>query len=155
MKKTKLEELFEDFDNSFSKNVTFEPENWCLKDTQSGEVMMTAKIKDSGKRIEYNSGMKRDVQDDKPDFTLLFPEDLPFEKQPLTIFAHHLRLGAQKYGRRNWEKANSQEELDRFKQSALRHLLQALSGEEDEDHLSAVLFNIIAWMYTKEKIKLD
>lgn len=112
-------------------------------------------VKDSGKRVEYESGMKRDVQDDKPDFTLLFPEGVAFNEQPLTILAHHLRLGAQKYGRRNWEKANSKEELDRFKQSALRHLLQALSGEDDENHLSAVMFNIIAWMYTEERIGED
>lgn len=109
-------------------------------------------VKDSGMRQEYASGMRRDLQTDKPDFTLLFPENCPFEAQPLTLLAHHLRLGAEKYGRRNWEKANSEEELERFKSSALRHLLQALAGEQDENHLAATLFNVIAWMTLQEKL---
>lgn len=109
-------------------------------------------IKDSGERITYESGMRRDIQEDKPDFTLLFPKDLKYEQQPLVKLAHHLRLGAKKYGRRNWEKANSNDELERFKSSAIRHLTQALTGEDDENHLCAVLFNVIAWMYLEEKL---
>lgn len=110
-------------------------------------------VKDSGERVSYESGMRRDVQDDKPDFTLFYVKGLPYEEQPLTLLAHHLRLGAEKYGRRNWEKANSEEELERFKSSAMRHLTQALCGEEDENHLAAVLFNVIAWMYLENKLK--
>lgn len=54
---------------------------------------------------------------------------------------------------RNWEKANSKEELDRFKASAFRHFMQWMSNEEDEDHAAAVLFNINAYETIKERIK--
>ena len=59
----------------------------------------------------------------------------------------------QKYGNRNWEKANSQEEIDRFKTSAFRHFMQWFNGEEDEDHAAAVLFNVNC--YESIKLKLE
>jgi hypothetical protein len=42
--------------------------------------------------------------------------------------------------------------LERFKSSAMRHFMQWVSGEEDEDHAAAVLFNINAAEYTKSKL---
>lgn len=108
--------------------------------------------KDSGKRQSYNSGMVRDLQDSKPDFYLLLT-DLPYEKQLLTRWAALMERGASKYGRRNWQLANSQEELERFKASAFRHFMQWITNEDDEDHASAVLFNINAAEYVKEKLK--
>lgn len=101
-------------------------------------------VKDSGAREEYASGMVRDTQQGKPNFTLLILNGIPFDKQPLTELAMHMARGADKYGKRNFEKASGPEEMERFKASALRHLIQFLSGEEDEDHGSAVMFNILA-----------
>jgi len=108
--------------------------------------------KDSGERQDYASGMRRDVQHGKPDFSLLLTE-LPYDKQLLTRWAALMERGATKYGRRNWQLANSQEELDRFQASAFRHFIQWITGETDEDHAAAVLFNINAAEYVKEKIK--
>lgn len=101
-------------------------------------------VKDSGVREEYASGMRRDTQKGKPDFALILEADLPYEEKLITRFATHMAKGAEKYGRRNWEKSDSQEELDRFKSSALRHAIQWFSGDVDEDHASAVLFNLMA-----------
>lgn len=109
-------------------------------------------IEDSGKRIEYASGMQRDLQDGKPDFMLMHPVGMPFWEQPLTRIAMHLTEGAKKYGFRNWEKANSQEELDRFKSSALRHMHQFLNGEDDEEHFGAVVFNLFAIVYVQWRL---
>jgi hypothetical protein len=53
---------------------------------------------------------------------------------------------------RNWEMACGQEELERFKASAFRHMMQWLCNETDEDHASAVLFNINAAEYVKWKL---
>lgn len=106
-------------------------------------------IKDSGERIEYASGMNRDIQDDKPDLTLLMPTDMPWELQPLTRAAMHMTMGAKKYGLRNWEKANSEVELARFKSSAMRHMMQFLAGEKDEEHFGAVIFNLFAIVYVQ------
>ena len=107
--------------------------------------------KDSGKRQEYQSGMRRDTQEGKPDFTLLLTE-LPYNEQLLTRWAELMTRGAEKYGRRNWQMANSLEEYDRFKTSAMRHFIQWVTGEDDEDHAAAVLFNINAAEYVKSKI---
>lgn len=107
--------------------------------------------KDSGKRQEYASGMRRDTQESKPDFSLLLT-DLPYDEQMLTRWAALMTRGADKYGRRNWQLANSHEELERFKSSAFRHFVQWISGEDDEDHAAAVLFNIQAYEYTKYKV---
>lgn len=108
--------------------------------------------KDSGKRVEYDSGMRRDVQDGKPDFFLCLT-DLPYDQQLLTRWAALMERGASKYGRRNWQLAVSDEELERFKSSAFRHFMQWISGESDEDHAAAVLFNINAAEYVKAKQK--
>jgi Domain of unknown function (DUF5664) len=112
-------------------------------------------IKDSGKRQKYDSGMVRDPQEGKPRFDLMWPLGVPFTEQFMTRIADHLTKGIDKYGPRNWEKANSQEELDRFRASAMRHLCQWYCGDTDEDHAAAVVFNLIsaettAWKLSQE-----
>jgi hypothetical protein len=101
-------------------------------------------VKDSGQRQHYPSGMVRDTQEGKPDYTLL-----PIEF--LTRWATHMTLGAVKYGRDNWRHANSEEELIRFRSSAFRHMIQWLNGETDEDHAAAVAYNVAAAEYVKSR----
>ena len=109
--------------------------------------------KDSGKRVEYKSGMRRDVQDGKPDFYLCLTPELPFDEQLLTRWAALMERGAAKYGRRNWQLACSEEELERFRSSAFRHFVQWVSGVEDsEDHAAACFFNINAAEYVKWRL---
>jgi hypothetical protein len=103
-------------------------------------------VKDSGKRVDYPSGMRRDVDEGKPVYTLI---DLTF----LHRIATHLTKGMKKYGRDNWRCANSPEELQRFKDSAFRHLMQYLNEETDEDHMSAVCFNLMAAEYVKRRLE--
>lgn len=98
--------------------------------------------KDSGKRQEYITGMVRDSQDGKPRFDLLLAANLPYGAQFLTRMAALAQRGAEKYTARNHEKSRTPEELDRFKASALRHLMQWISGETDEDHSAAVAYNL-------------
>lgn len=101
--------------------------------------------KDSGRRVMFPSGMNRDVQDDKPRYDLIW--------QPgLKRLAELMSRGAKKYGDRNWEKASTQEELDRFKASAYRHFEQWFAGDIDEDHASAVVFNLFGAEFIKEKL---
>jgi hypothetical protein len=102
-------------------------------------------VKDSGKRQEYASGMVRDVQDDKPNYNLIW-------RPMLKRWAMLMTKATKKYGKHNWKKADSSEELERFEESAFRHLMQWLDGETDEDHASAVLFNIAAAEMVKEKL---
>jgi hypothetical protein len=109
--------------------------------------------KDSGKREEYDSGMVRDTQEGKPRYDLLVPSGVPYAHQFLTRVANLLARGAEKYSDRNWEQAAGSAELDRFQSSALRHLMQWVTGETDEDHAAAVVFNLLA--YETIKWKLD
>ncbi len=103
-------------------------------------------IKDSGERVQM-AGMVRDTSKDKTRFDLVF--DGPMFKR----WAEHLTLGAKKYTARNWMGAKSQEELERFRESAVRHFMQWLAGETDEDHAAAVFFNINGYEYTKAQLK--
>lgn len=107
---------------------------------------MSFVVKDSGERVDYPSGMRRDTQDGKTDFTLAIDGPM-FER-----YAEHLTKGAAKYGKRNWQLAESEEELERFRSSALRHMIQWLNGHVDEDHAAAVWFNINAAEMVKEKL---
>lgn len=102
--------------------------------------------KDSGQRQEFSTGMHRDVQDDKPRYDLL---DLPMLKR----WAELMARGAKKYGENNWKKAETEEELARFKASAIRHLFQWFEGEESEDHASAIMFNVAGAEMVKAKLK--
>lgn len=110
---------------------------------------------DSGVRYEYDSGMVRDTQEGKPRFDLLIPHDLPFDQQLLTRWASLMARGASKYGDRNWEKGNGEEELERAKASAFRHFLQWFCGETDEDHAAAVCFNVQAAIYFEHRLNND
>lgn len=114
--------------------------------------------KDSGERIEFDSGMRRDTQEGKPRFDLLMLKGLPFDAQFLTRCAALLTRGAEKYGTRNFEKANSRDELDRFVASASRHFhqwqAQQLGAAPDgEDHAAAVFFNLMAAESLKWKLQ--
>lgn len=103
------------------------------------------KTKDSGKRKDFKSGMRRDVQEGKPRYDLI---DTVFLKR----LAELLERGAVKYGENNWQLANSGEEMDRFKASAFRHFMQWFEGDDDEDHASAIAFNVMAAEHLKRRL---
>lgn len=97
--------------------------------------------------------MKRDVWWDKPRFDLLYPLCVPYEEQMMTRFANLLARWAKKYSERNREVAETIEELNRFKESAMRHMIQRLCWEEDEDHSCWVRFNLMGAEMVKYKLK--
>lgn len=101
--------------------------------------------KDSGVRENFSTGMVRDTQKGKARFDLVW-------KPLLWRWAELMGRGAEKYGANNWMQAATEEELNRFKASAERHLQQYLRGDTDEDHAAAVLFNLAGCEYVKERI---
>ncbi len=107
--------------------------------------MSEFEVKDSGERQSFAGGMVRDIEEGKTDYTLIL--DGPM----LERWAEHLTKGAVKYAARNWMLATADEEA-RFKRSALRHMLQWLKGERDEDHAAAVYFNINGAEYAREQL---
>lgn len=92
---------------------------------------------DSGARVDFPSGMRRDTDAGKPRFDLI---PLPMLRRLADLYTR----GSAKYGDRNWELADSQAEVDRFQASAFRHLVQWLEGDRTEDHAVAVVFNVFA-----------
>jgi len=112
-----------------------------------GNPIKTVKweTKDSGERYQNGtSGYQRDTEKGKARFELMFPKGVPYSEQMLTRVAELMVRGSEKYGDRNWERADDPKDLERFKSSAFRHLMQWMLGETDEDHAAAVIFNIVA-----------
>lgn len=99
--------------------------------------------KDSGKREEFSTGARRDVQQGKPRFDLL---PVPALRRLADLYGR----GAAKYGDRNWEKGMP---FSRVYASALRHLFAWAEGVQDgEDHLAGAAFNLLALIFYDEQI---
>lgn len=100
-------------------------------------------VKDSGERQSFSTGSVRDTQAGKGRFDLI---SIP----ALRRLARHYENGARKYGDRNWEKGQP---LGRYLDSAFRHLTYVLEGNTEEDHASAVSWNLFGYIHTFEGIK--
>lgn len=99
------------------------------------------KLDDSGERISYGDDKAiREPTDGKGRFDLISPF-------ALMRLAKHYEAGAKKYTPRNWEKGIP---FSRYLDSAMRHLNKYLMGMNDEDHLAAAAWNIIAIMHHEE-----
>lgn len=98
---------------------------------------MNIEIKNSGERQVYDSGAQRDNSKGKGRYDLI-------PTQALMRLARHYELGALKYNDRNWEQGMP---ISRYVDAAMRHLVKYIGGWNDEDHLAAILFNIMAVMH--------
>lgn len=94
-------------------------------------------MRDSGERQVHESGAYREPQNGRPRYDLI-----PVEA--LLGWARWMAQGAEKYSDRNWEKGMP---ISRYEASAYRHLAEYMLGDRQEDHLSAILFNIGAIMH--------
>lgn len=102
------------------------------------------KVETSGKGMYVNEhGGNRDSDKGKIDYTLI---PIPALKR----IGRHYMNGADKYGRGNWLKLDTPEDIERYKQSMFRHLIQYLDGEKNEDHLAAVVWNAMSLLYFEE-----
>ncbi len=63
-----------------------------------------------------------------------------------------LEKGAIKYSKRNWEKGMP---LEEYCNSAIRHILALINGDDDEDHYAAALFNVMGLWHTGYMISID
>jgi len=100
------------------------------------------KIKDSGHRREFETGAVRDMAEGKGRYDLL-----PWEA--IHELALHCERGAIKYGERNAELGIP---MSSFLDSAFRHLSKYMQGADDEQHLTAALWNI-AFAIQTEKLR--
>lgn len=97
-------------------------------------------IKDSGERTEFSTGAVRDMSQGKGDMV-----SLPWES--ILRLSRHYETGARKYKRWNYRKGIP---LSSYIDSACRHLAKYQCGCDDEDHLSAVVFNVLGAMLVEE-----
>ena len=100
-------------------------------------------IKDSGKREEFDTGSVRDTREGKGRFDLI-------PTYPLRRLAVHYENGAKKYVKWNWMLGQP---LSRYLDSAERHLQAVKEGLTDEDHVSAVSWNMFSFCATKKLIE--
>jgi hypothetical protein len=98
------------------------------------------------KRI-FQSGSQRDDDSNKPLVNHL-------TAYTRLRFGYLLREGANKYGKNNWQKGQPTETA---LESLHRHLAKYEIGDRNEDHLSAIIFNVQLIMQNEEKegIKID
>jgi hypothetical protein len=99
-------------------------------------------LKDSGERDVYNSGAKRDNGGGKGRMDLI-------ATQGLLRLSRLYQAGAKKYADRNWEKGMP---VSRYVDAAFRHLTKYMAGCDDEDHLSAVAWNVFCIMHHEASI---
>ena len=98
-------------------------------------------VKDSGERTVFATGACRDLSVGKGSCVSL-------PASALLRLSKHYEAGMRKYGFRNWEKGIP---VSSFMDSALRHILKYLAGEDSEDHLSAAAFNILGALQMEEE----
>jgi hypothetical protein len=108
--------------------------------------IMKYTTKSSGKKKQWASGYVREIDTTKPRFDLI-PTEL------LTRLAELYARGAVKYGDENYKLAKSPEELHRFKESAWRHFVAWVEGQEDEDHCAATVWNLFSWEWHKSNTR--
>lgn len=95
---------------------------------------------------KFNTGAQRDFDTGKPRLSLV-PTD------ELLRIAEHYRRGGEKYGFGNWKKGMK---TSVYYDSAQRHLLKWWRGDTDEDHLAAVVWNVMGAMWTEKNLpKMD
>ena len=96
-------------------------------------------IKDSGARTEFETGAQRDMQDAL--------KGQPFLTSPIALWRIGVvnALGARKYNPRNWEKGMP---VANFLNSAQRHMMQWIAGNDDEDHLAQAAWNLCCAIHT-------
>ena len=91
------------------------------------------------KLLKYKGGFKREDKSHKLDFTLI---PIPVLKR----LAKHYTEGAKAHGKNNWMKSK---DLETFKQSAYRHFIAWMENQKDEDHSSALVWNVFCYEYLK------
>lgn len=137
-------------------------------------------IKDSGARREFETGAVRDIQEGKGRCDLMplgvigdylsngiLKYISEFQKHgdvsylygvlgnimyadPYTIIldlSKHFEAGAKKYGENNWQKGIP---AHCYMDSAVRHYLKHLRGDDDEPHDRAFVWNIVCCIWTCE-----
>lgn len=88
---------------------------------------------------KHANGYLREDKKDKVNYNLI-PTNV------LTALAKHYTLGGKVHGDDNWKRAI---DMNTFKESAYRHLIAVLEDNTDEDHYSALCWNVFCLKWHK------
>ena len=103
-------------------------------------------LKTTGKPRQFETGAQRDNGDGKLCMSLVPHKALE------SVMLRYLQ-GAEAYGENNWRKGMKHSVLY---DSAMRHLMQDFKGDASEDHLGAVLWNVMGMIWNRDnKPELD
>lgn len=94
-------------------------------------------------RVSEMSKLLREDKSQKPDFTYVGEMYRAFAR-----VMWRFQMGEEKYARLNWREC---EDPQTYKESAVRHLMQYINEEQDEDHAAAVIANILILMDLEEQ----
>ena len=89
---------------------------------------------------KFETGAQRDSDLSKPRMSLIPHAEL------IRVMDHY-RKGGEKYGMNNWKQGMT---TSVFYDSAQRHLLKWWQGDTDEDHMAAVVWNVLGAMWTEQ-----
>lgn len=98
-------------------------------------------ILDSGERTQFSTGAQRDMSENKGDMV-----SIPWES--ILRLSRHYEEGAKKYRRWNFRQGIP---MSSYLDSAMRHLAKYMCGCDDEDHLSAAVFNVLGAMLVEQQ----
>jgi len=136
-----------DLDRKVNKNKHFEHDldDWFYKDTfENAKELPLSKEKKEALMEEVNrqfkSGAQRDTGCNKLRHSLI-----PHEA--LNRVAQRYLDGAEKYGENNWMKGMP---LSVYYDSAMRHMHAWWSGDKNEDHVAAAVWNMLCAMWTED-----
>lgn len=101
----------------------------------------------------FEGGGVRSSDEGKPKFEYLLAPDMPYNEQVIARIANRMEAGAKYYGENNYGLMNTEDALKRAKSSLLRHTMQFINGESDEDHLAAIGCNILMISKIEHNIK--
>jgi hypothetical protein len=119
--------------------ITHDTMEWWQKASASNTFTDKSDIINSQRTFE--SGSKRDDDTNKPLVNHL-------TAYLRLRFGYLLRMGANKYGKNNWQKGQPTEAAI---ESLHRHLAKYELGDRSEDHLSAIVFNVQLIMKNEEQ----
>lgn len=82
-------------------------------------------------------------------FRYLMAEENKSIYHTMVRFSKHYENGAKKYGDNNWRKGQP---ISRYYDSAMRHLWKLMDNDIEEDHASALLWNLTCILQTKKDV---
>jgi hypothetical protein len=143
----------DDFKDKFRGRSALHAVPWKEAAMDLGEVEPDPVIDADPEMAKFEGGGQRSSDEGRPRFDMLFVSHMSYDQQVLTRAALRMEEGARKYGARNFEEFQDAEALERARASLLRHTIQLVNGETDEDHAAAVIANVVMLSSVEKRVR--